>query len=111
HRSRGQLYLPLDILGAAGLDRNSFLSGENKEKISIAVKIFAELGLEHLLKARKEMKSISSKVFAAFIPISITENILKNAQNVGAKILDQPCTIHQWIRQWYMLFSLIRGRF
>ncbi|MBY7649626.1 MAG: phytoene synthase [Candidatus Liberibacter europaeus] len=111
HISRGQLYLPLDILGAAGLDRETFLSGEDREKISVAIKIFAEWGLEHLLKARKESSNISPNIFPAFIPISMTGNILENAINNGIKIFDHPYKVHQWIRQWQMLSSSIKRRF
>ncbi|KJZ81782.1 phytoene synthase [Candidatus Liberibacter solanacearum] len=111
HCNRGQLYLPLDILGAVGLDRESFFSGKNSERISLVIKIFAELGLEHLVKARKEMHHISPDIFPAFIPVSITENILKNAQNNGIKILNHPHKIHRLIRQWYMLSATIKKRF
>lgn len=111
HIGRGQLYLPLDILGAAGLERESFLLGEDKEKISIAIKIFAELGLEHLLKARQLSKDIAKNIFPAFIPMSFSGNILENACNSGITIFDNPYKIHQWILQWYMLFAFIKKRF
>ncbi|AHA28301.1 squalene/phytoene synthase family protein [Candidatus Liberibacter americanus] len=111
HNSRGQLYLPLDILGAAGLDRESFLFGKDKEKISIAIKIFAELGLEHLLKARKLSKNIAKNIFPAFVPMSITGNILENACDIGIKIFDHPYKIHQCILQLYILSAFIKKRF
>ncbi|MBL0849402.1 MAG: phytoene/squalene synthase family protein [Candidatus Liberibacter ctenarytainae] len=111
HYSRGQLYIPLDILGASGLDRESFLSGDNKEKISLAISIFAEWGLDHLIRARKEIQHIPQNIFPAFLPMYMTGRILKNTQKNGAKILDNPYTVHQCLRQLYMLYSSVKKRF
>ncbi|KAJ0345144.1 hypothetical protein COL154_013972 [Colletotrichum chrysophilum] len=52
HRSRGQVYLPGDILSATGLDPQSFLEQGNREAVTKAVEAFADLGREHLAKAR-----------------------------------------------------------
>ncbi|XCD42849.1 squalene/phytoene synthase family protein [Candidatus Liberibacter asiaticus] len=111
HYHRGQLYFPLDILGAVGLDRESFLSGQNSDRISLAIKIFAELGLKYLFKAREEMRYILPDVFPAFIPVSITESVLKHAQNHGFKIVSHSHTPNQLVRPWYMLSSSIKKRF
>ncbi|AMC13355.1 phytoene synthase [Liberibacter crescens] len=111
HRSRGQLYLPLDILVATGLNRETFLLGEDRQRISIAINAFSELGLEHLLKARKNIQNISMPILSAFIPVSITESILKKAKSNGADILDRQQIIPQWLRQWHMMYTLYKRRF
>src|SRR5690606_4077190 len=36
HSARGQLYLPLEILTATGLDREAFLAGEDTVRMSAA---------------------------------------------------------------------------
>ncbi|WP_333947827.1 squalene/phytoene synthase family protein [Candidatus Liberibacter brunswickensis] len=111
HCKKGYLYFPLDILEAVGLNRESFLSGQDRDRISLAIKIFAELGLENLLKARKDICYIPPDVFAAFIPVSITESILKNAQNNGFKIFSNSNEISRFMNQWYIFSSSIRKIF
>ena len=44
HRRRGQLYLPLDILNAVGLDRAAFLEGKDRERIQAAIDAFCRAG-------------------------------------------------------------------
>lgn len=39
HRRRGQVYIPADMLAAAGLDRETFLEGDDKQRIGIAIEI------------------------------------------------------------------------
>jgi phytoene synthase len=52
HRHRGQVYIPLEILAATGLDRDTFLAGEDTARISAAIEAFAGLGRDHLARAR-----------------------------------------------------------
>ncbi|WP_244464376.1 squalene/phytoene synthase family protein [Candidatus Liberibacter africanus] len=111
HCHRRQLYIPLDILGAVGLDRESFLYAQDSERISRVIRIFAELGLENLYKAREGLSYISSNIFPAFIPVGITEGILKNAQSNGFKIFSNSHKISQFMHQWRMLYSSIRKHF
>ncbi|MDL2398513.1 phytoene/squalene synthase family protein [Rhizobium mayense] len=101
HRRRGQLYLPLEILKATGLDRDSFLEGKDTARISAAIEAFAGLGREHLVKARAA-GNISPRVFPAFLPVVLAEPVLKRAQTLGAKLFDQSFLQPQWRRQMRM---------
>lgn len=104
HRRRGQLYLPLEILTATGLDRDTFLAGEDKVRISAAIEAFAGLGREHLAKARAA-GPIAPLVFPAFLPVVLAEPVLKRAQKLGAKLFDQPFQSPQWRRQMRMALA------
>lgn len=53
HRRRGQVYIPADMLAAAGLDRETFLEGQDRQRIGIAIEIFAAHALDHIEKARR----------------------------------------------------------
>lgn len=106
HRRRGQLYLPLEILTATGLDRDTFLAGEDKVRISAAIEAFAGLGREHLAKARAA-GSISPAVFPAFLPVILAEPVLKRAQKLGARVFDQPFQPPQWRRQMRMALASV----
>jgi len=108
-RHRGQLYLPLDILAATGLDRDSFLAGEDRARISAAIEAFAGLGREHLAKARAA-GTIPTAVFPAFLPATLAESVLKKAQRLGAGLFDHPLAPPQWRRQMRMVLASIKKR-
>ncbi|TDK38810.1 phytoene/squalene synthase family protein [Rhizobium deserti] len=110
HQRRGQLYIPLDILAATGLDRIAFLSGEDKPRIAAAVEAFAGLGMEHLAKARGA-GPVPPAVFPAFLPLASTEAVLKRAKRMGADTLSQGINNAQWRRQLRMLQAVMRKRF
>ncbi|MEZ2130591.1 MULTISPECIES: phytoene/squalene synthase family protein [unclassified Sinorhizobium] len=109
HRHRGQLYLPLEILAATGLDREAFLSGEDKGRISTAIEAFAGLGREHLAKARGA-GVIPPALFPAFLPAVLSEPVLIEAQKRGAGLFDRPIQPSQWRRQMRMALAALRKK-
>jgi phytoene synthase len=110
HRRRHQLYVPLDILAATGLDRESFLAGDDRPRITAAIQAFAGLGLEHLQKARRA-GGVSAKVYPAFLTVALAEPVLKLAARRGAAVLDGDMQPPQWRRQLRMLKSGFLRRF
>lgn len=111
HRRRGQVCLPLDVLGATGLDAVAFLAGEERERISAAIEAFAGLGLEHLEKARRAADSISKALFPAFLPVALVEPVLRSAVRRKVAILDQQVQAPQWRRQLRLMKAQFRQRF
>lgn len=110
HNHRRQIYMPLDILSATGLDRDSFLAGEDKVRISAAIEAFAGLGLEHLEKARRA-GPIPASLFPAFLPVALSEPVLKQAKKLGARALAGGLQQPQWRRQIRMLKAAMFRRF
>lgn len=110
HRRRHQLYLPLDILSATGLDRDAFLAGEDKPRISAAIEAFAGLGLEHLARARKA-GPVSPAVSPAFLPVALAEPVLRRAAKAGAAVFDTAIQPPQWRRQLSLLKASVTRRF
>lgn len=110
HRARGQLYLPLEILSAVGLDRETFLAGNDKVRVSAAIEAFAGLGRDHLRKAREAGRPPRSLV-PAYLPVSLSEPVLIAAQRRGAAILDGALRPPQWRRQLRMLRAAVTGSF
>lgn len=106
HRHRGQLYLPIEILAATGLDRDTFLAGKDKTRISAAIEAFAGLGREHLAKARAA-GTISPAIFPAFLPVALAEPVLKKAQSLGSGLFDRSVVLPQWRRQMRMALASI----
>ncbi|MCC2609828.1 phytoene/squalene synthase family protein [Neorhizobium petrolearium] len=110
HRRRRQLYLPLDILSATGLDRDTFLDGEDKPRISAAIEAFAGLGLEHLARARKA-GAVPASVLPAFLPVALAGPVLRQAVRAGAAVLDTSLQSPQWRRQLRLLKAAVSRRF
>ena len=110
HRRRGQLHIPLDILAATGLDRESFLAGNDRDRISAAVEAFAGLGLDHLAKARQS-GAVSKAVFPAYLPIALVEPVLRRASKERASVLDKIVQPPQWRRQISLMKAQALQRF
>lgn len=107
HMRRGQVYIPLDILRATGLDRESFLSGEDKGKIANAVNAFAGLGLDHLSKARKA-GALPASLVPALLPVASVQATLLQASKPGVVVERASRVLPQWRRQLNMLGMTLR---
>jgi phytoene synthase len=108
HRHRGQVYVPLEILAATGLDRDTFLAGRDTARISAAIEAFAGLGRDHLARARGV--GISPVVFPAFLPAALADHVLLKAQKTGAAIFERSLQQSQWRRQIRMTLALMRKK-
>ena len=111
HRRRGQLYLPLDILSATGLDRDTFLEGKDTYRVSAAVEAFAGLGRDHLAKARASAGQISRNAFPAFLPVALAEPVLKAAQKHRSAIFERSIQPSPLRRQWSLGRAAFSRRF
>lgn len=110
HNRRRQIYFPLDILSATGLDRDTFLAGEDKVRISAAIEAFAGLGLEHLEKARRA-GPVPAALFPAFLAVALSETVLKRAKKLGAGAFSGGLQQPQWRRQISMMKAAMLRRF
>ena len=110
HRRRGQVYFPADLLAATGLTRETFLSGEDKNAISLAIRAFAGLGREHLAKARADAAKISAANRHAFTALALAEPVFDRAERAGAGLFERSILPAQWRRQWWMWRTVRTGR-
>jgi 15-cis-phytoene synthase len=109
HRARGQVYIPLQILSAAGLDREAFLKDDEPARQKAAIEAFAGYGLDHLRQARTG-GGIPKSLLPAFLPVSLASGVLKRAARDGASALEGNLRAPQWRRQLAMLKLLATGR-
>lgn len=108
HQRRGQVYIPLEILSATGLDRETFLAGTDRPRISAAIEAFAGLGRDHLAKARAS--ALSPVIVPAFLPVALAEPVLVKAQKRGAAVLESSLQEPQWRRQMRMALAGMRKK-
>lgn len=109
HRRRGQVYLPLAILSATGLDRDGFLAEPVGAQHHAAVEAFAGLGLEHLAKA-KRAGGIPAALLPAFLPVALAEPVLQQAARAPGRAFTGNLQSPQWRRQLRMMRSLALKR-
>lgn len=110
HRARGQIYLPLEILSATGLDREAFLAGDDRPRISAAIEAFAGHGIDHLRKAREAGPPVKS-LMPVYLTVALAERTLLAAQKRGADLFGGALQQPQWRRQLRMLRAAMVGRF
>jgi phytoene synthase len=79
-RSKGQCYLPQDLMSACGLSRDDFVAGENKAAIKHATDGLSALGISHYEKWRALMKAAPKSVKPAFLPVAAARHLLVKAQ-------------------------------
>lgn len=102
HASRGQVFLPGDLLSATGLERESFLSQNQSESIAAAVSGFVAFGREHLAKARQSFGDLPQEGRGAFLPVATTETVFKRAEKAGPAALKRAAQPSLLARQWQM---------
>lgn len=109
HRRRGQVYIPADMLAAAGLDRETFLEGEDRQRIGIAIEIFATHALDHLERARRAR--VPKNIFAAYLPVSLAGPVIAAARKAGSGVVDGDLQLSQLRRQWLLAKASFLKRF
>ncbi len=109
HRRRGQVYIPADMLSAAGLDRETFLEGDDRQRIGIAIELFAAHALDHLEKARRA--KISRAVFAAYLPVALSGPVIVAARKAGVGVFHGELQLSQLRRQWLLAKASLLKRF
>ncbi len=109
HRSRGQVYIPISMLAAGGLDPETIVSAEiDRAKLANVLRIFAGFGQEHLEAARAALRGSNVPVWP-FLVAASSGSVLKSAQSKGAAIIDKPFGPGPFSRQWSMWRSARRG--
>lgn len=102
HRARGQVFVPLEVLRATGIDRDIFLEGSDRLRISAAIEAFAGLGLDHLKRARVQGR-VERALVPAYLTAALAESVLVTARSVGAALFERDIRPAQWKRQWRMV--------
>ncbi|MCM2294281.1 phytoene/squalene synthase family protein [Allorhizobium sp. BGMRC 0089] len=110
HRARGQLYIPDEILTATGLDRDSFLAGEDRIRLAAALEAFAGLGLDHLQKARLAWKG-QNVLLPAYLPVALAGPVLSKARRHPLAFLDGQAQRPQWRRQLTLFKASLTKKF
>lgn len=109
HRSRGQCYIPADILAAAGTTRDDFLAGNDREGTGRAIAAMIALGRDHAARFETEARGMPSTLRPAFLPAALAPAYLGRVAALGFEASTQPADISPLRRHWTLLRRATRG--
>lgn len=108
HASRGQLYLPLDVLARHGADPADVLAGRATDQVRAALAELRMRAREHLSIARKGAAQAPPAIRPALMPAVIARLLLARMERRSYQPF-QPLDIAQWRRQWALWRASRRG--
>jgi phytoene synthase len=109
HRARGQCYLPLELLSAAGISLEDFVAGKDAGAARRAVAAMAALAREHLVKFEARAAAIPASLRSAFLPLAATGSYLARIARPGFDALTQSAQISGLRLHWLMFRRAGRG--
>jgi 15-cis-phytoene synthase len=111
HASRGQLYLPADLLARHGVASSDIFAGRTTDALRTALaelRAFARGNLAAFATRRDEMPAA---IVPAFLPVALVPTYLDRMQRRDYDPFKTPVEVPQWRRQWLLWRAAGRGRF
>lgn len=107
HRARGQCYLPLDLLAAAGSSRDEWVSGVASEANERAFAAMIALVHEHLNAFSRQAPSLPPALRPAFLPVALAPAYLAALERAGVA---RPASVDlSVLRRHWLLFRHATG--
>ena len=103
HRARGQCYVPGDILAAAGISPQEFLSSNSQAGATRAVAAMAALARQHLSAFERQAATLPETLRPAFLPLALVGAYLDRIETSPAAVLRQTIGLPTWRRHWLMV--------
>jgi phytoene synthase len=110
HRSRGQCYIPADVLSASGATVETIIEGKDGAAMGRVVSAMTALARDHLASFQRHAKSLPQSLRAAFLPVALVAAYLDAIDRKGARAAHQIADIPAWKRHW-LLFRAAGGGF
>lgn len=109
HASRGQIYLPADLLAEHGVLDEDILGGRASAALLDAMAELRGSARKHLEKARVSFADSPSAARLAFLPIALVEPYLRCMERPDYDPFKTPIEVPQWRRQWTLWRAARRG--
>lgn len=109
HRSRGQCYVPAELLAAAGTSRDAFVSPQPGEAGVRAISAMIALARDHLARFEGSAHDLPKSLRPAFLPVAPTAAYLGAMEKLGERALTQVATISELRRNLILLNRAMRG--
>jgi len=100
HASRGQVYLPHDLLVRFGAAREDILAGRVTPSIVDALRELREQARAQAKIARERLREVPPAALPAFLPLALADAYLARMDATDYDPFRTPVEIPQWRRQW-----------
>jgi len=107
HRRRGQCFVPVDILSAAGSSPEEFVKGDGGPGAQRAVAAMIALAREHLAAFEQGAATLPASLRPAFLPLALTRAYLGKMESRSP--LDGAARLSALRRHWLLLRCASRG--
>jgi phytoene synthase len=107
HRRRRQVFLPADLLAAAGCPVEALIAGE-AEPTDRAIAAMTAFAKDHLDRYRVHRAAVPPSLRAAFLPADMTATYLKRIAASGRAAIDTPRPVGP-LRRSFSLWRAMRG--
>lgn len=97
HASRGQLFLPIELLSQNGVSPQDIFAEKSSEGLNAALEELRNVARQHLARARQSIKAMQPEALAAFLPVAPVGPSLRRLEQSDAF---SPAEISPWRRQW-----------
>lgn len=109
HRSRGQCYIPADMLLATGATSEDLHAERPGEAAVRAASAMIALAREHLSAFERNAPKLPPTLHPAYLPLSMTRSWLDALERAGADVFSYPVRPSPIRRNLSMLHRAIRG--
>ncbi|WP_181763344.1 phytoene/squalene synthase family protein [Mesorhizobium sp. B2-4-15] len=109
HRKRGQCFIPVDILAAAGSSPEEFVAGDGGPGAQRAVTAMRALAREHLSAFEQGAAALPVSLRPAFLPLVLSRAYLDKMEGSRHSSLDGVVRLSALRRHWLLLRRASRG--
>jgi phytoene synthase len=109
HRARGQCFVPRDILAAAGITPEEFVTGDGGRGAERAVTAMIALAREHLAAFERSARELPALLRPAFLPVTLSGAYLNRMERPNSSPLGTVAHLAEWRRHWLLFSRATRG--
>jgi phytoene synthase len=102
HLSRGQCYVPRDILSAAGTTPEAFVAEKGGAAAARAVAAMVALGRDHFAKFEAGARNLPAVLRPAYLPAGLAGAYLDRVERLGARAMSEHRDIGTLARYWIL---------
>ncbi|HXM31950.1 MAG TPA: phytoene/squalene synthase family protein [Xanthobacteraceae bacterium] len=100
HASRGQVYLPLELLARHGIMRDDIVTGKGAPGLAAALAEIRGLARGHYDEASRRTTSLPRDAISALLPLELVPLYLDRMEEADYDPFKTPVEVVQWRRQW-----------
>ena len=102
HASRGQVYVPEDILRRYHVDRADILAGKRTSGLDKALAEMRDVARDHIAETRRRLPDLDARLIPALLPAALARPYLDRMDQDDYDPFQTPVEIPQWRRQWVL---------